>query len=183
MRCRRALLAVQEQLAWLRNGCTWPSQLSKCLPAFQHPHCLAHGLSSQAPDGAAPLPCCPTLCCPTPLLPLQVFEFQPDPGLQTIQFERPDLVEAVRELGELLHCIMGCFFRCCCCCSSYCTVHDSERPDLVEAVRELGEHLLLLFQLLHTPQRVARLVEAVRELGELLHWGLMPPSCRLNAAA
>lgn len=31
--------------------------------------------------------------------PGQVFEFQPDPGLQTIRFERPDLVEAVRELG------------------------------------------------------------------------------------
>ena len=34
-----------------------------------------------------------------PALP-QVFEFQPDPGLQTIRFERPNLVEAVRELGE-----------------------------------------------------------------------------------
>lgn len=40
-------------------------------------------------------------CPPSSFHAIQVFEFQPDPGLQTIQFERPDLVEAVRELGEL----------------------------------------------------------------------------------
>ena len=38
---------------------------------------------------------------------MQVFEFQPDPGLQTIAFERPDLVEAVRELGAW-HCWLHC---------------------------------------------------------------------------
>lgn len=31
--------------------------------------------------------------------PGQLFEFQPDPGLQSIAFERPDLAEAARELG------------------------------------------------------------------------------------
>lgn len=45
---------------------------------------------------------CAQLALPSPasLTSLQVFEFQPDPGLQTIAFERPDLVEAVAELGE-----------------------------------------------------------------------------------
>ena len=28
-----------------------------------------------------------------------MFEFQPDPGLQGIAFERPDLVEALKDLG------------------------------------------------------------------------------------
>jgi len=41
-----------------------------------------------------------------------VFEFQPDPGLQTIQFERPDLVEAVQELGELLFCSFDYVLHC-----------------------------------------------------------------------
>ncbi len=29
-----------------------------------------------------------------------MFEFQPDPGLQTIEFERPDLEEVLRDMGE-----------------------------------------------------------------------------------
>jgi len=56
------------------------------------------------PNRACPLGCLLLLChlppLPLPCSALQVFEFQPDPGLQTICFARPDLEEAVRELGE-----------------------------------------------------------------------------------
>jgi hypothetical protein len=47
-------------------------------------------------------PTCPFACLLACLLAcLQVFEFQPDPGLQGIAFERPDLLEALKDLGGL----------------------------------------------------------------------------------
>lgn len=57
-------------------------ELHAVLHALRFTRCALHAMRCAVP------------CCP------QVFEFQPDPGLQSIAFERPDLLEAFRDLGE-----------------------------------------------------------------------------------